>query len=282
MAKAARMIKMIKLSRIEVFVLSIFFVPVIFISPSHAGSVFIQEDLAEGRVTDVARAKKLISQRSFLLFKSTKYGQFLEGYVRGVVTDYDDRPIEGVVVRAAITSIAGGKKKSEEDFLLDTSLEGEEGAAEKTHELTPNFEAGISDSEGVYRVHFSVPIIKDRVDIRGKILYNPGWDQQHDVLGQSYEPQQKESDFRLFFDQKKRLIAFVEGTRKTIVRPLRNTGASVSPIKLKGSEKPETAESSKEKTQGAEPRGKSASLDKQPAADKKEGEDIFKAFNFGP
>ncbi|MBI4368729.1 MAG: hypothetical protein HY547_00715 [Elusimicrobia bacterium] len=231
----------------------------------------LREDLAEGRISDLTKTKKLVGTKGFLMFKAPKYGFFLEGYIRGIVTDYDDRPIEGVAVLAAVTSMEKGEKKKEED-VIDIALE-EEGK-EKVYELVPNFDAGITDADGVYRIHFSIPIIKNRIDLRGKILYNHGWEQQYNVLGQSYEPQEKESQFRLFFEEKTRLLIFAEGTRKTVVRPVRNTGGPVSPIKLKGSEKPETAEPAKDKG------GKKGET---PAAkpEKKEQDDFFKGFNFG-
>ncbi|MBI2071006.1 MAG: hypothetical protein HYT79_10460 [Elusimicrobia bacterium] len=242
---------------------------------SAAEEVIIKENLAEERVTDVMRARKLVASRSFILFKRPKYGHFLEGYLTGFVTDYDDRPIEGVVVRALVTATESGKKKGEEDLLLSgESLE--EGGGEKVHEFTPHFEAGISDADGVYRIHFSVPIIKRKVDIRGKIIYNPGWNQQHDVLGQSYEPQMKESPFRFYYDEKTKVLAFAEGSRKVIVRPVRNVAGPVSPIKLKGSEKPETAE-----PKGGKAAERSAPGGAKPV-EQKEEDDFFKTFNFGP
>ncbi|MBI4668106.1 MAG: hypothetical protein HY747_02790 [Elusimicrobia bacterium] len=249
--------------------------------PSWAENPLLKEDLAEGRVTDIMRAKKLVSRKSFFLFKAPRYGNFLEGYIRGVITDYDDRPIADVVVRATVSSMATGKKRTEQDELVLGAAE--EGGKEKVFDLVPNFEPGISDNQGVYRIRFSIPIIKNRIDLRGKILYNPGWDQQHDVLGQAYEPQQKESDFRLFYDEKMKFIAFSEGTRKMVVRPVRNVGPAVSPIKLKGAEKPETAQTAKEKVQGAKtPEAKAEKAQEPKAQEKKENDDFFKGFDFGP
>ncbi|MBI4063544.1 MAG: hypothetical protein HY401_04500 [Elusimicrobia bacterium] len=250
----------------------------------YAEKVAINENLAGNRVEDISKIKKLIGGKGFLLFKLPKYHHFLEGYIRGIVTDYDGRPIEGVVVRAEMSSMETKKKKkkkkkSEEDELIIEEAPAE--GKEDFEELTANFEAGITDGNGVYRIRFSVPILNRRVDARGKIFYNPGWEQQKDVLGQSYEPQQKETEFRLFYDEKIKILGFDEGAVKMVVRPVRNLSGVVSPIQLKGAEKPETAEPKAEKTTGEK-----ASSGQRPASEKKKEEpedpDFFKDFNFGP
>lgn len=254
-----------------------------FTTLSHADGPLLREDLAEGRITDVTRVKKLTGKGSFLFFRAPKYGNFLEGYVRGMITDYNDHPIEGVVVRAVVTSVATSKKKkkSEEELLLEAGLE--EGAREKIVEETPNIDPGLSDGDGVYRLHFSFPIFSGKVDIRAKILYSPDWSQQYDVLGQAYEPQQKESDFRLFYEEKTKLLVFSEGTRKTVVRPVRNSAIGPATLKLKGTDKPETVESIQNKNKPATPTPGASAPGGSPGKppEKKEDEDFFKGFNFG-
>ncbi|GEM_PF-770855 len=220
-------------------------------------AVELREDLMTGRLVDVVRSKKVLKTKNFLIFKQTKYANFLEGYIQGVITDYNDNPVAGVEVRAeaAEGTLALGPGV-EEQILAE-----EEGAQSSTISRA-NFDPGSTDANGIYRVRFSLPVIKGRVDVRGKLLYNPSWGQQHDVLGQAYEPQAKESEFRLFYDEDLKMLVLSEGTRKTIVRPVRNSGKASS-TKLPGSGKPETV--------GPDKNGQK----------KKPEDDFFKNFQFG-
>lgn len=237
----------------------------------------LRQDLAEGRIVDLIQVKKLAGRRNFLIFSRPRYVFLAEGYIRGIITDYDQHPIQGVSVRGVVTHIEKKKKKkrSEEEALLLGLTDEEYQQKESDLEGSANFDVGVSDAEGVYRARFLFPLIGDRVDVRGKLLYNPGWDQQYEVLGQSYEPQIKESEFRLFYDSKTKIIAFSEGPRKTVVRPVRNIpGGKVSPIKLPGADKPETAKEILDEKKKKEP--------KRPGeGQQEEGEDFFKGFEFG-
>ena len=200
--------KMLRLREATIFVCALF----AFILAGCAGvgagkgkGVALKEDLAKERVTDLSIIKKLTGRKEYLFFSLPQFQYFLEGYIRGIVTDYEDNPIEGVVVRAIPGDEApgggGGKGKKIQSF---------ESSA---------FDPGISDANGVYRIRFSLSVIKSRVDVQGKLLYNPGWEQQQTKLGRAYEPQSKESSFRLLYDEKLGWIAFSEGVRKAIVRP---------------------------------------------------------------
>jgi len=160
----------------------------------------VLRDFAEGRVVQVAVTDRLTGSRELLLFSMPKKSLFLEGYIQGVVTDYDDNPIQGVVVRA----VAEGERK----FV-------EKGQASFQ---TSAFDAGVSDSNGIYRIRFSLPIVGGKVDIRGKLVYNPGWDQELQNLGKAYKPQKDESPFWMFFEMKDGMLIFAEGVQKIIVK----------------------------------------------------------------
>ncbi|MBI4055449.1 MAG: pyruvate, phosphate dikinase [Elusimicrobia bacterium] len=207
--------------------------------------------LAEERVVDLTTIRKLSGRREFLFLSYPQYTQYLEGYIRGVTTDYDGNPLEGVVVRAvleAAASGAGDKDKQKKDVLFETAV----------------FDPGVSDSNGIYRIRFSLPLVEGRIDVRGKLFYNPGWEQQRERLGRAYEPQVQESEFRFFYDQKLGLVAFNDFVRKTIVRP------SESPVQsspLPGAAPP---------AGGASPKKKPGAQEEKPAEG---GEDFFK--NFG-
>ncbi|MEK6542950.1 MAG: hypothetical protein AABZ44_00725 [Elusimicrobiota bacterium] len=247
-----------------------------------SGSALLDEDLAEGRVVDIIRVKKMVGRKSWLFLSVPKHAYLLEGYIRGVITDYDDHPIEGIITRGVVTRMQTEKSKKkkkmtdEEAMLLGLS---DEEFQQKEAELegSANFDVGVTDGNGIYRIRFLFPIVNDRVDVTGKLHYNPGWAQQFEVLGQSYEPQIKESEFRFYYDAKRKIIAFSEGPRKTVVRPVRNMkGSKLSPIKLPGSEKPETT------TPPESPDGKKTggTNEKAPTKDQ-ENDDFFKSFNLG-
>lgn len=148
-------------------------------------SAVYKENLDTDRLVDLVIVKKLTGKKILGMF--SRYDEYLEGYIRGVVVDYDDNPIEGVVVRVA----------------------------DKGRDL-PGFDPGISDANGVYRIRFSLSIKKNRVDQRGTIAYNPPWQQQLEILGAAFEPQTKETKFRLFYDRKIGIIGIGEDLPKTI------------------------------------------------------------------
>ncbi len=211
------------------------------VSVGRGNKKVVLQDFAEGRVVQVAVTDRLTGSKEMLFVSMPQKSLFLEGYIQGLVTDYEDNPIQGVVVRAV--------------------AEGEEKFVEKSQAAfqTSSFDAGVSDSNGVYRIRFSLPVIKNKIDIRGKLVYNPGWEQEKTNLGKAYEPQMKESQFRLYFDQKTGTLIFPEGTRKIVVRPVR---------------------SDKPPKRGDLP-GVKAGEEEKPAASKGE-EDMFKDFGFKP
>ncbi|OGS40248.1 MAG: hypothetical protein A2506_12135 [Elusimicrobia bacterium RIFOXYD12_FULL_66_9] len=209
----------------------------------------VVEDFAEGRIVDLSITEKLTGNRELLIFSLPKKTQFLDGYIQGVMTDYKDNPIQGVVVRA----VASGESAAEE------------GEARPSGFATSSFDPGVSDTNGFYRIRFSLPILSNKVDVRGRLLYNPGWEQERDNLGKAYEPQTKQSQFRLFYERKSGRIIFSEGVRKTVVAAVTAKGAPKS-VPLPGVKPPEEI---------------------KPAADAaKDGggkgdDDLFKGFGFG-
>lgn len=210
----------------------------------------VVEDFAEGRVVDLSITEKLTGNTELLIFSMPKKTQFLDGYVQGVITDYKDNPIQGVVVRA----VASGENAAEE------------GEARPSGFATSSFDPGVSDTNGFYRIRFSLPILSHRVDVRGRLLYNPGWEQERDNLGKAYEPQTKQSQFRLYYDRKSGRIIFAEGVRKTIVASVTAKGMPKA-VPLPGVKPPEDIKPA------------DAGADK-PAGGKGD-DDLFKGFGFG-
>jgi hypothetical protein len=216
-----------------------------------AGRKVVQEDFAEGRVVDLSITDKLTGSSDLLFISLPKKTEFLEGYIQGVITDYADNPIQGVVVRA----VASGEAQLEE--------------SESRSEVTAgtSFDAGVSDTNGFYRVRFSLPIIAKRVDVRGHLLYNPGWEQERDNLGKAYEPQTKQSQFRLYYERGKGRIIFNEGIRKSVVASVSSNRAPKA-APLPGTKAEEAPAAAAPGQPPAQPAGKA-------------DEDIFKGFGFG-
>ncbi|MDO8802833.1 MAG: hypothetical protein Q7R35_00235 [Elusimicrobiota bacterium] len=217
-------------------------------------------DFTDQRVGDLSLTKKMVGKREFLFFSTTKMSVFLDGNVQGVITDYQGNPIEGVTVKVVPDTgkaAAGGGGGDE--------FAATEENANSSINLT--FSPGISDTMGLFKIHFSLPVTDDEVDVRGKLVYNPGWDQQRMNLGKAYEPQLKESPFRLYYNLDSGFLAFAEGVRKIIVQPV---GEGTGRMKnLPGARAPE---SSKPVAAPA--------AEGEPAAGKAE-EDLFKGFDFG-
>lgn len=217
----------------------------------------VTEDFAEGRVVDLSITEKLTGNRELLLFSIPKKTGFLEGYIQGIVTDYQDNPIQGVVVRA----VASGESQIEEGGGLGGS-----------GYPVSSFDPGVSDTNGFYRIRFTLPIINKGVDIRGRLLYNPGWEQEKETLGKAYEPQLKQSQFRLYYQRKSGRIIFAEGIRKVVVAPV------LSPHGGKAAPMPGAKAPSRPGAGGEDEGGAPAKSGEKGKGD----EDMFKGFGFGP
>lgn len=217
-------------------------------------------DYTDQRVGDLSLTKKVTGKREFLFFSTTKMGIFLEGNIQGIITDYQGNPIEGVTVK---TQPDTGKSRTGAGEGAEEFAGAEENASAA---INLSFAPGISDTMGLYKIHFSLPVVDEEVDVRGKLVYNPGWDQQKLNLGKAYEPQMKESPFRLYYNMDSGFLVFAEGVRKVIVQPV-GEGRGRMQV-LPGSKAPEPL--------------KPAAAETAPAAggDKTE-EDLFKGFDFG-
>jgi hypothetical protein len=207
----------------------------------------VVEDFTDGRVVDLSITEKMTGTSDFIFFSTQKKTKFLEGYIQGVITDYSDNPIQGVVVRAVPAT--------------EASVEEEETGGAQNFAVS-SFDPGVSDTNGFYRIRFTLPISKKLVDLRGKLIYNPGWEQERELLGKAYEPQLKQSQFRLYYEQARGRITFVEGIRKAIVAPILGSKTKAAGVP------------------GTKPAGSEPPASDKPAAAGKGDEDLFKGFGF--
>lgn len=152
----------------------------------------VRYDFAEERVVDLSIVKKVTGKQKIAFITTPKYTEFLEGFIRGMVVDYSENPVEGVLVRVG--------DPGEENSMFDPT---------------------VTNFNGIYRIRFSVPFDKNgHVDIRNKLVYAPDWEQKRDSLGNSYEPLEKESPFHFYYDRGSKVLAFAEGLRKSFVNPV--------------------------------------------------------------
>lgn len=215
-------------------------------------------DYTDTRVGDLSLTKKVTGKREFLFFSTTKMSVFLDGNIQGVITDYQGNPIEGVTVKVMPDT---GKQGAGGGDGGDTfALEENANSA-----INLSFAPGITDTMGLFKIHFSLPVTDNEVDVRGKLVYNPGWDQQRLNLGKAYEPQMKESPFRLYYNLDNGFLAFAEGVRKVIVQPVGEGKGRMQ--NLPGAQAPQPA---------AKPGAEAA-----PAGGAQAEEDLFKGFDFG-
>ena len=106
----------------------------------------VRFDYAEERVVDLSIVRKVTGKRKIGFFSVPKYTEFLEGFIRGMVVDYSDNPVEGVLVRVG--------DPGEENSMFDPT---------------------VTNFNGIYRIRFSIPFdAKGRIDIRNKLLLCAG------------------------------------------------------------------------------------------------------------
>jgi hypothetical protein len=178
--------------------------------PAHADgrSDLVSQDYADERVVDLTIVKKVTGSKKIMFIKTPHYTEYLEGFIRGMIVDYSENPVEGVLVRVG--------DPGEENSMFDPT---------------------VTNFNGIYRIRFSIPFDKaNRIDIKNKLVYAPDWEQKRDSLGNSYEPLEKETPFHLVYDRKQRTIAFAEGLRKAFVNPVQR-GDSAADKKEPGATK---------------------------------------------
>lgn len=234
--------------------LSLCLAPLVLWGCGGAPRKIVVQDFAEGRVVDLSIVEKLTGSSDFVFFSIPKKSQFLDGYIQGVITDYSDNPIQGVVVRA-VASAEG------------QAMQDESGGGERALAVS-SFDPGVSDSNGFYRLRFSLPIVDGIVDVRGKLIYNPGWEEEKLNLGKAYEPQTKQSPFRLYYKEPSGMIVFAEGIRKIIVAPVVSPSGGKS-MPLPGTPPPPASNAA-------------SSSKKAKKSTSQSEEDLFKGFGLGP
>jgi flagellar motor protein MotB len=187
-----------------------------------AKSPALRHHLAQGRISEVTIVHKQTGLRKSLFGQKPFFQKFLEGYVDGTVTDWDGRPAEGVTVRLEWVEAAQpfSARPMDDDTLLEEALADDGGALSAVENARGG--AVLTDARGSYRLPFSLPIERGKVEVKGKIIYSAGWEDGLAKKGRAFEPWIKEAPVELYYYKKMDLLAFSEGPRKSAVR-LRET-----------------------------------------------------------
>jgi hypothetical protein len=189
-----------------------------------AQSPALRRHLAQGRVVDVTVAKKQVGSRKFFMKTRGVYRPFLEGAIVGTAVEWDGKPAAGVVVRLSWDAQA-------DPFAARDSMEVEEPLLDEDASPVEDARGGsaVTDKNGAYRLPFSVPIVRNRVELKGKISYNPEWETQLTQTGRAHEPWAAESSVELYYYKDKALLALSEGPRKALFRARQSRTQSTAP-----------------------------------------------------
>src|SRR5438874_1982681 len=129
------------------FLSLVLLLPAGFLFAAETKADLVRYDFGEERVVDLSVVKKVTGKKKIAFIAIPKYTEFLEGFIRGMVVDYSENPVEGVLVRV-------GDPGEEYSMFAPT----------------------VTNLNGIYRIRLSIPFdSKGRVDIRTKLAYGPGW-----------------------------------------------------------------------------------------------------------
>lgn len=126
----------------------------------------INENLNPNRLTDLAVVKKLAGYKKLLFTSNIKYTDWFEGFLKGEIVNEDGLPVENIQV------------------MVDGI----------------GFENAVTDINGVYKVRFSIPIVKGIADANGKLIIHPKWESELEIKGYSYQPAVKDALFRIYYN----------------------------------------------------------------------------------
>ncbi|OGS44773.1 MAG: hypothetical protein A2539_04075 [Elusimicrobia bacterium RIFOXYD2_FULL_34_15] len=126
----------------------------------------INENLNPNRLSDLSVVKKLAGYKRFLFFSSANYTDWIEGYLKGEIDTEDGIPMPDIQI------------------MVDGI----------------GFENAVTDVNGIYKVRFSIPIVKGIADANGKLIIHPRWETELEIKGTSYQPTIKDAPFRIYYN----------------------------------------------------------------------------------
>jgi len=138
-----------------------------FLSKKTTGKITtINENLSPDRLIDLGVVKKLAGYKKFLFISNANYTDWFEGFLRGEIVNEDGVPVENIQI------------------MVDGI----------------GFENAVTDVNGIYKIRFSVPIVKGLADADGKLIIHPRWESELEIKGSSYQPAIKDAPFRIYYN----------------------------------------------------------------------------------
>ncbi len=138
-----------------------------FLSRKTTGKITtISENLSPDRLIDLGVVKKLAGYKKFLFVSNANYTDWFEGFLRGEIVGEDGVPVANIQI------------------MVDGI----------------GFENAVTDVNGIYKIRFSVPIVKGIADANGKLLIHPKWESELEIKGSSYQPAVKDAPFRIYYN----------------------------------------------------------------------------------
>ena len=126
----------------------------------------INENLNPDRLVELSVVKKLAGYKKFVFMSSANYTDWIEGFLKGEVINEDGVPMENIQV------------------MVDGI----------------GFENAVTDVNGVYKIRFSIPIVRGIADANGKLIIHPKWESELEIKGISYQPTIKDAPFRIYYN----------------------------------------------------------------------------------
>ncbi|HAX61877.1 MAG TPA: hypothetical protein DCX95_04900 [Elusimicrobia bacterium] len=126
----------------------------------------INENFSPDRLTDLAVIKKLAGYKKFLFISNANYTDWFEGFLRGEIVGEDGVPVANIQI------------------MVDGI----------------GFENAVTDVNGIYKIRFSIPIVKGLADANGKLIIHPKWESELEIKGSSYQPAVKDAPFRIYYN----------------------------------------------------------------------------------
>jgi hypothetical protein len=196
----------------------------------------INENLSPDRLTDLAVVKKLAGYKRLLFVSNANYTDWIEGYLRGEIINEEGIPMGNIQV------------------MVDGM----------------GFENAVTDVNGVYKIRFSIPIVKGIADANAKLIIHPKWEAELEIRGISYQPTIKDAPFRIYYNGNAGGVVVVNEGKlppKIIVKKI-----TLSQYKADTNKK----EAIEKKSEENLPTGKKSQVGKPAKKEPELGDDLFK------
>lgn len=157
----------------------------------------VRLNLTEGRLSDAKVVEEPAGTMDAVFFAIPRKRYFLEGFINGMVVDFNETPIPNIGVTVESPEVARGMER---DTLFEAA-----------------FSSGTTNANGIFKIKFKLPLAGGRVDVRGRLAYNKGWQLAESAGEATYRPNNLRNSFRLVYDRRGRVLIFAEEMPHTVV-----------------------------------------------------------------